>query len=276
MNNKTLFKFVACALGAMLCTACGSFQLGNVRPLQAQSKEQMQLDMLTCKDQAFMEANSAGHQAGAFLLGLTIVGAPVAYELDKSTQREVFARCLAARGYTVTPPDDAPKQASALQPSMGQPTATAVIHPIVASPVSKLSLTLPKGWERLPLTKQMSAGEVVLHATNRTIDAGAFLFAAKREGITDLAMFANARRASQANRLTDPQQSDILQVEVNGKRAYRSTVAGALASGVKITYLLTVIEGGTEIAVLNAWTSTANFQNQRATLDTLSDNVTGL
>ena len=40
---------------------------------------------------------------GRFLLGLTIVGAPVAFEMEKSKQREVFTNCMQERGYAITP-----------------------------------------------------------------------------------------------------------------------------------------------------------------------------
>lgn len=87
----------------LLCTACGTFNLGNVHQQAGKSKEQQQLDTLTCKDQARLAANSSERQAGAFLLGLTIVGAPVAFEMEKSKQREVFTNCMQERGYAITP-----------------------------------------------------------------------------------------------------------------------------------------------------------------------------
>lgn len=260
----------------LLCTACGTFQLAsNIYPPAGKSKDQQETDILVCKDQAKLAANTAGRQTGAFFLGMTIVGAPVAFELEKSKQREVFAQCLTARGYTVLSPEDGPGQAVAYTQPTNQPDANTATRSAASPPTSNLSLTLPPGWTRLPLTPQMSSG-AVLYATNRTIDAGAFLATSTRDGITDLAAFANARKANLANGLTDLQQSDTLQLEVNGKKAFRFTIAGAVKSGVKITYLMTIVEGGTEIAVLNAWTTTANFENQRAAIELLATNVTGL
>ena len=68
-----------------------------------------------CKDQAKLAANTTGRQTGAFLLGMTIIGAPVAFELEKAKQREVFAQCMTARGYTVMPVEGQQKQAAAAQ-----------------------------------------------------------------------------------------------------------------------------------------------------------------
>lgn len=90
---------LACAsLGA--CT----FQLGIVRPQASRNADQQQLDTLACKDQANLAASSTGRQTGNFLLGLTIIGTPLAYHLDKVKQRQVFADCMHERGYTVDAP----------------------------------------------------------------------------------------------------------------------------------------------------------------------------
>lgn len=102
-ENK-MKKYIALAIVLVTASACGTFQLGYSKPQRGQTQEQMQLDMLTCKDQAYMAASSSERQAGAFLLGLTIIGTPLAYELDRKTQREVFGGCMQARGYEYTPP----------------------------------------------------------------------------------------------------------------------------------------------------------------------------
>lgn len=119
----------------LVLSACGTFQLAaNVYPLANQTQEQMQLDNLSCKDKARLEANTAERQAGAFALGLTIVGAPLAFELEKAKQREVYKSCMEAKAYRVLPPaDDANSAATAGAPSdihrnppqpVAQPTAS--------------------------------------------------------------------------------------------------------------------------------------------------------
>ncbi len=93
-------------IGALFLAGCGTFPLaGKITPPSGKGQDQQQLDLLACKDQAHLAANTAGRQAGNFLLGMTIVGAPVAYELDKSKQREVFAACMSQRGYEIAPVD---------------------------------------------------------------------------------------------------------------------------------------------------------------------------
>jgi len=110
LTTVSALRFVGVALLAVSCAACGTFQLASaVYPPAGKSTEQQQLDNLTCKDRAKLEANTAGKQAGAFLLGMTIVGAPVAYELEKSTQRDVYRSCMESIGYRVVAPDDGAK-----------------------------------------------------------------------------------------------------------------------------------------------------------------------
>jgi hypothetical protein len=89
---------LAMIVAALACT-------GYVKGQNGQTQSQVQLDMLTCKDQARLEANSAGRQAGSFFLGMTIVGVPVAYELEKKKTREVYAECMTDRGYKYTAPE---------------------------------------------------------------------------------------------------------------------------------------------------------------------------
>lgn len=90
-------------LALLSVTACTQFSLGFVQPQPGKSTAQMQFDVAVCKNEAFNAAGTPDKQAGAFLLGLTLVGAPVAYELDKATQRSVFRSCMLGLGYVVTP-----------------------------------------------------------------------------------------------------------------------------------------------------------------------------
>ncbi len=119
---------VIAVLATVLLTSCGTFQLSSgAIPITPKTQEQQQLDTLSCKDQARLEASTAGRQTGAFLLGMTIVGAPLAFELEKSKQREVYKTCMEARGYRVLPPAD--QAAAAPQTTGPQPTLQAVPPP---------------------------------------------------------------------------------------------------------------------------------------------------
>lgn len=98
-------KVVAVVAVALALGGCaGTFPLGNVKPQVGRTADQQQLDTLTCKDQAQQAANTNGRVAASFVAGLTIVGAPIAIAADHAKQRDVFSQCMAAKGYTVTPP----------------------------------------------------------------------------------------------------------------------------------------------------------------------------
>lgn len=97
-------RVILMAACAVFVTGCGTFQLGQTVPKGQTTPQQHQLDQLSCKDQAHLAANSTERQTGNFLLGMTIVGAPLAFELEKKKQREVFKDCMESKGYTVIPP----------------------------------------------------------------------------------------------------------------------------------------------------------------------------
>jgi hypothetical protein len=97
-------KLLLALLVAAAVSGCGTFPLsGGTTPPAGKTADQHQLDILTCQHEGKMAANTGARQTGAFLLGLTIVGTPLAFELEKKKQREVFAECMTARGYTVVP-----------------------------------------------------------------------------------------------------------------------------------------------------------------------------
>lgn len=141
---------------------------------------------------------------------------------------------------------------------------------------SKLTVDLPEGWEGKTLSESMIAGNGVLYAINRTSDIGILLSVTKREGITNLMDFVATRRATQSNSLVDPQQSEITQIIINGKMAYRFEVTGALKSGMKVTFMATIVEGTSEIAYLNAWTTAANYERQKGAIELLAEKINGL
>ena len=143
---------------------------------------------------------------------------------------------------------------------------------------SNVNLALPAGWEKKPLTESMTEAGTILHAINRTKDIGLYLIAIKSEGITDLMEFANSKRADQSSRLANPQQSEVSPIEIHGRKAFRFDVTGDLKTGPKmtLTYRTIVIEGSPDIAILNAWTTAANFERQKETIELLAENVSGL
>jgi hypothetical protein len=83
----------------LFLVACGeTFPLfGAIDSPQGITAKQQQKDISICKDEAENLANQNGEQVKAFYFGSK------ALENDEALQRNVFAKCMIARGYTVTP-----------------------------------------------------------------------------------------------------------------------------------------------------------------------------
>lgn len=258
--------------GALLLCSCGTFQLAsNISSPAGKSAEEQQSDILFCKDQADLAVNSGAHQAGDFLLGFTLIGAPVAYQLDKEQEREVFAQCMTNRGYNLVMPDGSFRQA----PSSPNTPTHEPIQIAATSNSAGVSLQLPAGWVAKEIPSNLAAQGVFILAANYNIDSGVVVSSIKKIDIVDFKAFVLSREKSQADRLTDSISSEISYVDVNGRFAGRFTVTG-VTNGIRITYLHTLIEGQRDIVDVNAWTSSSNFAAQQATLASLATLVTGI
>jgi len=192
--------------------------------------------------------------------------------MDKSKQREVFANCMAARGYTTTLGQTTvgASSVSSVSPSIppGQDT-------VVAARVSSVNLSIPPGWSK---TAPPVGSTALFHATNNTIDAGVLVDAIQKDSITDTLVYTQTVRANLVGRLSNATASQIAPLEIGGRTAYRFSVAGELKSkgAMNVTFLATVSEGTTDVATLNTWTGTANFPAHHEAMEQLADSVTGL
>ncbi|MEO6974833.1 MAG: hypothetical protein ABI144_03010 [Gallionella sp.] len=95
MLRPTLIIFLL----PLFLVACGeTFPLfGAIDSPQGITAKQQQADISTCKVEAEYQANQNGEQTKALFFGAE------ALKNDQALQRNVFAKCMIARGYTVTP-----------------------------------------------------------------------------------------------------------------------------------------------------------------------------
>jgi hypothetical protein len=263
MNSKILLPLLmTCSLAA-----CGTYNLGNVRPQPSKTADQQQLDMLTCKDQASLAVNSAGHQTADFFLGLTVVGAPVAYANDKARARAVFGDCMQARGYVVTlPGQSAPPTTTA--------AATSTPNPIPSA--DQLAMALPPGFVLQPAPERLKAAGAVLYAINGTLDIGVAVIPLRHEGVTDLTAFASTRRTNESDTLKDATWTEVTRLEIGGLHAVQFRVTGMTSSNIKITFVSTFIEGHDQIVFVNAWAGATNALQQMIMLESLAATVSGI
>jgi hypothetical protein len=266
MHKNAVLVVLTCAV-----TACGTYTLGNVRPQVGKTAEQQQLDTLTCKDQANLAANTAGRQTGDFLLGLTIIGTPVAIEREKAKEREVFADCMTARGYVVTPADGSnpPVRSAAASSPPATPARTTVPG------VDQLALTLPDGFAMKPVPENLKAIGAVLYAVDRTLDIAMLVIPVGHEGITDFNAYALTKRANQADRLKDASTSELTHLDVGGRNAIRYSATG-IYNNVKVTFVTTIIEGREQFVLITAWTGATNALQQMPLLESLGGTVSGI
>lgn len=265
--------FIKLSLGAVfVCglSSCGTFPLAQVTgtPIGT-TAAQRETDVLYCKDQANLRVNSASNETGNFLLGLTIVGTPIAFEKDKTMERNAFANCMTARGYQVTMPNG----------SIMRPTENTSVLPTAGLPstyMDRFSLILPPGWEKQTVTAELTRKGVFYYALNRTKDCGVVMVAFPANQITDVRTLAESLLTSQMSALKDASESSVQEIELNGTTGYRFTVTGTVPTGISVTYLQTILEKGATVIDINAWTSSANFQLRRASLESLSGDVTDL
>jgi hypothetical protein len=141
---------------------------------------------------------------------------------------------------------------------------------------TKVGLSLPDGWEQKTPSDKMIASGIFLYAFNRTTDSGVVLSSTAKAGISDTGAFASTRCRAVSGNLVDPQVSPLVAGQVSGRNAQSCEISGALKTGTKLTYVLTVIEGTEELAVLNRWTTTSNFAAQKENFSKLAENVGGL
>jgi hypothetical protein len=273
-RSKFWLRTLAVPIVLASLTACGTFNLGQVHSPPGRTRDQLQSDTLYCKDQASLAVSTAGRQTQDFLLGLTIVGAPIAYERDKDKQRSVFATCMQAKGYTV----DSATDGGAANGS-GAPTRTATSFATPApEPVTaavNVTLDLPAGFEAKQLTDEQRRVGAVAMSVNRAADVGVTLWVENHAGVADVLALAKSRRGIQMSRLQDPIPSEVSTIQVGGRNAYRWEMGGTI-NGIHGVYVVTIIEGPEELVTVSAWTSAANYQSQSKLMHELAGLVKGI
>ena len=157
--------------------------------------------------------------------------------------------------------------------------ATLPEKPVNYTPAtSKAKIQLPDGWEQKELLESMKAGGGVLYATNRTTDSGVLVSTLKRSGIADIASFAKTSAALQASGLNNGQVQSLAPKNILGLNAWQMQVTGSLKSGSnrEITYYKTLFDAGDEIVIVNLWTFSANFDNQKDEYQRIISSIGGI
>jgi hypothetical protein len=152
------------------------------------------------------------------------------------------------------------------------------VERIIVPGIDKISFDPSDGFDLKPLTDAQKYVNMVFHAVNRAADIGVFVSADSHSDIKDMMTYVTTKRANQEGRLDDAKSTDITQISVAGRPAYRFEVSGNLKTGKKlaITYSTTIIEGTDQIIILNGWTGSSNFPLRKATIEDLAARVKGI
>ena len=142
---------------------------------------------------------------------------------------------------------------------------------------SKAGIELPDGWEQRQLSDNLKKLGFFFHATNRTIDAGLTMAGMNRAGITDVMELAKSRKRALVAALEDGNATEFESITVKGMTALRFEASGKLRqSRQDYSYLVTLIDGGTELIEIKAYILTTGFQDHRNELAKIAYGITGL
>lgn len=100
---------LAIIAACLALAGCGQYELASGGTIPAgKSRDQVKLDVLTCKEEARVETQTAGDQARGFALGatLSLVGVAIEYDIQKRDRRRVFKSCMEREGYSIQPGTD--------------------------------------------------------------------------------------------------------------------------------------------------------------------------
>jgi hypothetical protein len=210
-----------------------------------------------CASESALLVNDSGQTVTCKNEGWGWIGAPVAM----ANQSDCVKKANAA-GYHETGPL-----------ANGAPAPAAPKASVLSS---KLDLAFPAGWQTKPLTDAQRNAGMAIQASNTTTDSSVIVGAVDAAGITDRNVYILSRRAAQESRLKDASHTVVTDATVNGRQAKLFEVTGASPDGVQHTFLYTAIFGQAEVVIVNAWTTAANYNDQKVALQGLAERVSGI
>jgi clan AA aspartic protease (TIGR02281 family) len=151
-------------------------------------------------------------------------------------------------------------------------TAVPMPSPTPAANQAFMRLNLPAGWVSKIPTEPMTKGGWLEYAQSRGGDIQVALNPII--GTLDFGFVRQARSQVRLN-LTDEAASEISELWIGGRRAYRFTVTGKSDSGETVTVLHTYIGGSRAVAHVITWTAASKFENQKEAMAALSEYVVG-
>jgi hypothetical protein len=219
----------------------------------------MALPLAGCVDRSTSLQNSQGQAVRCHAFGFGILGSIMAASEQRNCVDSYHAAGYAEPGATPH------AQHTEVVPETGlTPSA-------ITSKDGRIRLTLPAGWFQADAPKPLS--NVQMFARNPSFGGTLFVSLDEKTDIQDLEVYGRTLQRLLANKLSETELSKVQRTAVNGHPAVRFDVGG-VTNGVRIHYLMTVVDGKSTVLKLNAWTVESKFIEHRDELAALAAGLT--
>lgn len=245
---------------------------GNVMKFKSIPVLGILVTMAGCVSFSTPMKNARGDVVNCQNSGFGWLGAPIAAINQKRCESN-----MRERGFV--PPGESPPPATAAAPSTGFSEANSSGAPtaIASKPTVKVSISLPPGWNEMALSEAQVRNGVSISAANPVSEAFIALSARSKANLADLRAFALAMQADQSARVTSTEISVISKIEIAGKPAYAMHVIGTPQGAPQpMRFNMFVIEGASEIALLNIWVPEKIYDSKKQQIDDLLTGLKGL
>lgn len=256
-------------LGASLALAACSHQAWSPGPSLPRNA-----DAVRAKAQCDLWARNNTRGGGwafgpALFVGAAALGNSVATGVRRGDDSD---DCMLAAGWRRSGEDASPGPAPAAAPpartAVSQPASVPAAPGVTSTTITaangRARITLPPGWQ--PTSPPASAASLVTYALNRQIDAAVGVATLEREDAPDFERWVNSTlQRDLSATLENVEKTDIEWTIIGGRRAARFTMtATAKASGLRMKFLLTAIQGDKRILRVSIWTRASAFDANEA------------
>ncbi len=167
---------------------------------------------------------------------------------------------------------DAKASASSLATTEYQNGKASVSEKTINSKNGYFKITLPSGWIQKKPPQALQNVDVQVYAENPQKDLVLLITTENASDIQDLSGYGKLLQSKLSEELSESNSSGIHRINVNGHDAIRFDTSG-IAQGVKVHYLMTVLQTEKELIKLNGWTVESKFHNSRRELEALTEEV---
>ena len=228
-----------------------------------------------------------------------VAGAALGAAIGQSIrQQNDFNDCMLANGWRIADPTPVVQSSSPYVPAAAVPPPPAAGRPVInafngpaasaasgaaggaggpvtiTTPDGAVQALLPAGWETMEPKGVVLQKEAKLFAQNRSAQIYLGVVSVAKADYRSLEVAAELSLKDQLAKLGDAQPTSLTPLTVNGRSALRYEVSGFASNGVKVGFLVTVIEQDTRYVKVGFWTVASKFTDYRNEFASLTEGVT--